>query len=233
MKDQLIRWLSNKKIMTLNDQAAIKVSPNWLAILDHHRDLETSKDLVLLPGGIDRKAIIQNFDVITNEYIARDLFTASMIWGFGHTGYGQWRLNQMLKSAKATKFSFLRTANLLANGNLEGAVSYLIAARPAYCGPAFYTKYLYFLSRCLQTKQTALILDSVVVKSLDDILGGKAGSSGFGYQNYAPKPNMKKYIEYVELMKEVAIAKNVSPDQIEMTLFMESRPYWGKVKKCV
>lgn len=107
--------------------------------------------LASLPGQVDRATVLES--VRKSEAADRtDLaFVATMIWGYGSSGYGPYRTARVLTGGSdavdPTVLERLRSAARTAR--TQGALSGFYAmrnlpGRVAYLGPAFFTKWLYF-----------------------------------------------------------------------------------------
>src|SRR5699024_7296496 len=96
-------------------------------------------------------------------------FLASMIWGYGTTGYGPYRTARVLTSdpnAIAHLTETARLAQASADGGTDAFDSIAAARDKAphlkYLGPAFGTKFLYFLTAASHTARTTPVMDAVV-----------------------------------------------------------------------
>ena len=131
-------------------------------------------------GEISRKHL---FDQAHNCFVNRQtsgdrqLFLASMIWGYGTVGYGAYRSRLMLDTPDASR-TIGNTLDLLAAGKISLAYDGFNLNR---CGSAFFTKFFYFAGQGCPTSQSPLIFDSRVATSLKRLLGREFDrKSGFG-----------------------------------------------------
>lgn len=99
-------------------------------------------------------------------------FIASMIWGYGQVGYGPYRTERVLTTSKDAIKSLVDIANTAQDpeygglhafksiaGNRKSAGDYL-----KYLGPAFGTKFLYFLTKGANGVETTPVMDALVAK---------------------------------------------------------------------
>ena len=97
-----------------------------------------------------------------------EALTGSYVWGQGRTGYGPHRLREILAQPQAAA-SLERAAKTLQENGSVAAYRFLDGAGAVKgLGPAFFTKYLYFLGLALNTSTgpRALILDQRVARTL-------------------------------------------------------------------
>lgn len=91
-------------------------------------------------------------------------FVASMVWGFGDTGYGAFRVNRILASDPYAAGKLYKVAQVLADaGPVEGYQVMANEQRLKWLGPAFGTKYLHF---CSSADDPALVLDDLVASAV-------------------------------------------------------------------
>lgn len=172
------------------------------------------------PTGISRRQIAQLVqDIAVGDFDfsrLRKSFLATMIWGYGTVGYGPFRTEKMLGSSNVETV-LTDTYFLLKSGDIVQAYQRFQVDR---CGPAFFTKFFYFIGLGLNLKPLPLILDSVVANSLahPDMLGE-------GIQELASLTNgsvgryAEGYQKYITLMDEWADELDCRPDAIEYFLF--------------
>lgn len=137
-------------------------------------------------------------------------FIVAMVWGYGTTGYGPWRVEQMFSSIKDAPSALHRVASTLRRDGALSAYSLLgTEARMFKLGPAFGTKFLYF---CEQPRvgQSALILDRLVARWLRQhielVLNPVPWSVG-------------TYGRYLKAMHEWAEELSVRPEDVELAIF--------------
>ncbi len=100
---------------------------------------------------------------------ALDAFVASMVWGFGRTGYAVFRTNRILAANPDAGQRLHHIAKVLTDeGPLEGYRAMANQQRLTWLGPAFGTKYLHF---CSDAHQPALVLDDLVATWLNEHCG--------------------------------------------------------------
>ena len=171
------------------------------------------------PGPISRSVFAEIGKQGVNS--ARQLFLATMLWGFGTIGYGAWR----------TMTKMLRTENAI--DQLKAAFQYIVDGRiaDAYCalhlercGPAFMTKYLYGIGLSCQASPLPIILDSRVAGTLRRLLAAqdvdhrsyfKLASDGMVERD----PDGLGYVKTVMLLNDWAAELGVRADDIEVFLF--------------
>lgn len=230
LKEHLVKWIKGKAIRDVEHQGPIEIKrEKWI---DGLIGFDLPVTISMLRGGVgfSRTNLIKTFSEKRdpkNEGFARDLFVATMIWGFGKTGYGCHRVLTMLDDANKTNFSFAKALELVANGQIAPAYRHFLTSGPEKCGPAFYTKYLYFASRVMESTEMALIFDSVIASTLVKVATNEGNPIPLPLK-VDPVEDEEKYMEYLSLMKSVADHFGVTSDRIELTLFMEGRPNWSE-----
>lgn len=99
-------------------------------------------------------------------------FVASMVWGYGQVGYGPYRTERVLTSSPNAIDSLVEVAQIAQDpkrGGLE-AFKHIQKERQRpgdylkYLGPAFGTKYLYFLTKASSDVGTTPVMDALVAK---------------------------------------------------------------------
>jgi hypothetical protein len=109
----------------------------------------------------------------------------------------------------------LTTIEMLADGNVEEAYNRF---KVNWCGPAFLSKFLYFIGVCAKKKPMPLILDSLVGLSLQDILG-KDHREVVSVKGKIIQRSSKIYLKYINTLHEWAQTLGCHPDSIEYWLF--------------
>lgn len=119
---------------------------------------------------IDRKQAVQLSPIVTNEEEAVKVFLLAMLWGYGLVGYGPFRTRRILDRPEAAA-ELLEVAQVAqSDGGL--AAFKLIADRRnggersflKWLGPAFGTKYIYFLTAKNNPQEPAPVMDAVVYR---------------------------------------------------------------------
>ena len=177
------------------------------------------------PTSLDRESVRRVcLDAAANAHAAERAFVASMAWGHGSVGYGRWRTGRILADTSDAGAQLRDVAKTLAG---DGAVAaYRRLASYADCrleglGPAFGTKYLYFVQPPRRSPR-ALILDALVADWLDreTDLGLRAGAW-----------SVATYERYLGVMHEWAASLDCSPDELESCMFRamatERGNQWG------
>jgi hypothetical protein len=164
-----------------------------------------------LPERVDRASIRHAaLAATTDPQGAQWGFVAVMVWGYGVTGYGPWRVEQMFASIDEPGQRLLEVARTLIDEGAGAAYSLLAgAARMRKLGPAFGTKFLYF---CPQPDEPprALILDRLVAAWLRT------------HSDVRVNPvlwSVRRYLRYLDVMHAWAQTIGVAPDEIERAIF--------------
>jgi hypothetical protein len=147
----------------------------------------------------------------------RRYFILIMVWGYGKVGAGPWRVDKMLKSpgfartlCQASEECFYGLF-LKAFETLVGNVNRL--------GPAFASKYLYFLCHNFKAPVKPLILDSVVVKTMRTFNWPKGRVDYLALKDNTPRSQSFAYGQYLILLHNWAGALGCRADQIEYFLW--------------
>ncbi len=154
-------------------QEPIRWSPErWLAGSDRYPRAEGYSGIVeevvaALPARLAR-ADVAKFGASAADGAEEALmaFVATMVWGFGRTGYGVFRTDRILAVNKDAAAKLRHVAQVVRNdGPVEGFRMMANDDRLKWLGPAFGTKYLHF---CSTPDKPALILDDLVATWLDE-----------------------------------------------------------------
>lgn len=119
---------------------------------------------------IDRKQAVKLSPTVTNEEEAVQVFLLSMLWGYGLVGYGPFRTRRILDRPEAASELLevaqvaqsdggLAAFKLIADRRSVGSKSFL-----KWLGPAFGTKYIYFLTAKSNPQEPAPVMDAVVYR---------------------------------------------------------------------
>lgn len=139
---------------------------------------------------------------------ARKLFLAAMLWGYGTSGYGAWRTRKMTASLEQDAELLADTfANIRLGGLLAAHQDFGFQRKLERCGEAFFTKFFYAIALGTEIRPMALVLDSRVRYSLNEL-------ARIGELKYSGD-----YLEYIQLMDGWARELNCRADAIEMSLF--------------
>lgn len=136
---------------------------SWVRQLPEYEELLSG----LPQGGLGRRDAVVLIGEIKDEESAVRAFLLAMIWGYGPVGYGPYRSRRVLNSpdAPARLLDVARIAQT--DGGLK-AFEHIESQRAKhrdylkYLGPAFGTKYLYFLTAPIDTVDTTPVMDAVV-----------------------------------------------------------------------
>lgn len=120
---------------------------------------------------IDRKQAVQlSPHKVTNEEEAVQVFLLAMLWGYGLVGYGPFRTRRIIDRPEAVA-ELLEVAQVAQRDG--GLVAFqLIEDRRSggkrsflkWLGPAFGTKYIYFLTAKSNPQEPAPVMDAVVYR---------------------------------------------------------------------
>ena len=149
----------------------------------------------------------------------RRLFIWSMLWGYGIRGYGSTRVAKMLATPNLGKLLCQVSVEcyyglfLKAYDTLNGQVKHL--------GPAFGTKFLYFLSGQLSYVIKPLIFDSVVVATLRQ-LDWPEWAPEYMAKDTTPRRASRAYGQYLIILHNWASRIRCRPDQLEYFLWKQS-----------
>lgn len=165
-----------------------------------------------LPNALDREAVRDACgDATRSEEAAKDAFLATMAWGYGEVGYGPWRAAQALSDPAAGRKLLRVVRSSHDDGPLAAYRRMKTDCRLKRIGPAFGTKFLYFIDPRTRPVR-ALILDRLVA----DWLGR--------HVNYQVNPvpwSPAAYGTYLDRMHEWAEALGVAADELECAIFSE------------
>jgi hypothetical protein len=182
-------------------------------------------------GKIFRQELLRLGELFRNkqeEVAAVDVFIASMMWGNGTTGYGRYRTSIALEISRGgrnpTK-TLEEVASLASNGDL--AKAYRLMTNSLWrIGPAFGTKFLYFVS---PPASNALIFDGVVAGWNGSELPWPTGKATAWWWNWS---TYKEYCDWCEEQFSVLVASGFfqgrtsfrpdgefAPDFIEASIF--------------
>jgi hypothetical protein len=182
----------------------------WLPSAKKYPHVAQHADFIQgLPNGIGRADVAALGAVAARSpEDAMQAFIASMVWGFGRTGYAVFRTNRILEKNPDAAVKLQRVAEVLADdGPVEG---YRALANEQYLkwfGPAFGTKYLAFCSR---PDNPALILDALVATWLNEHCGT------------ALRPTRWSTDRYEEYLTDMAAwsAGHCTPTELETLVFV-------------
>ena len=145
----------------------------------------------------------------------RKLFLATMIWGYGTTGYGPWRTAEMF-STRNFSYMIENAFNLVLRNRILDAYTQFNIKR---CGPPYFTKYLYFIGYGAGLDLYPLILDTRVWEALRDRV--EIDTTLFVKKSTWWYP--EGYLRYVRTMHHWAATLNCEAHNIEYLLFKLGR----------
>ena len=118
---------------------------------------------------IGRTDGIQLVGDVADEESAVRVFLIAMIWGYGPVGYGPFRTRRVLESHDAPA-RLLEVAKIARSQGGLAAFEHIQKRRERdrgylkYLGPAFGSKYLYFLTASTPTVATTPVMDAIVAR---------------------------------------------------------------------
>lgn len=121
----------------------------------------------LREGSIGREDCINLIGKVTDEESAIQAFLLAMIWGYGPVGYGPYRTHRVLAEPK-TPGRLLEVAQVAQSSGGLAAFNHISMERKKdrsflkFLGPAFGTKYIYFLTAAITSVETTPVMDAVV-----------------------------------------------------------------------
>jgi hypothetical protein len=140
---------------------------------------------------------------------ALEAFVASMVWGFGGTGYAAFRTNRILAVNSDAGERLRDVAQIVAtDGPVEGYRALSKDRWLKWLGPAFGTKYLHF---CSDPERPALVLDALVATWLNEF--------GGGIRLRPARWSTTQYATYLDAMTAWS-AGACAPTDLEMLVFV-------------
>lgn len=146
----------------------------------------------------------------------RRLFILVMIWGYGRVGVGPWRTRIMTESDGFDQ-TLMEVWEDCWDGLFLRAYETLLH-RVDRIGPAFASKFLYFLCYLLEAPVKPLIFDSMVVKALRNF-DWPADRVDYLASGKVPRRSIGAYGQYLVLMHNWASRLRCRPDQLEYYLW--------------
>lgn len=154
------RWLKTGR----SAQPASRWSPSsWGRQLPDHRPLFE----LLGDAPISREIATSWAAPVTDQATAVEAFLVSMIWGYGPVGYGPFRTARVLCASPDVAATLLQVAQCARDEGGVAAYEYIHNRRSEdprflkHLGPAFGTKYLYFVTKALTSEPTP-VMDAVI-----------------------------------------------------------------------
>ena len=200
----------------------------WLKYLPKEFDRLSVSNWLLKREAISRKSIVDGFsglDLCTED-VARDLFLSVMMWGYASDNRGPSRTSQMLDSADEQDFRFGEVCRNLINSNVEASYKLFatgMTTKPhtlKWCGPAFFTKYLYFVSKIANSTQMCVIFDAVVARAVVYRLSPNLPLLPI---DVTPATDFSRYAFFLKVLQGVCkeIGDDCQPDQVELFFFKD------------
>lgn len=211
---RLLEWLQSA---TLSQQPAQLFYPElWLESI--HLD-EMRMVLERYPNAIRRLDIVPlAVEATASESIslARQLFLATMLWGYGTVGYGPYRLGHITADIHRLDMLLLTAMRNVKRSDVRAAYSNFHDAHIPFLGPAYFTKFLYFTGLGCGIDRFPLILDTRILQSLGALLGARTFSEG----------TVDDYHDYIVTLHEWAEMLDCRADSIEYLLSLTPQEFW-------
>jgi hypothetical protein len=214
-------WLQAKDLRSQPPQ--LYDAEKWRAIF-HDSALENVFNRY--PQQINRLDIIRYAEganqVDIDPNAIQELFWATMLWGWGTTGYGPKNRVKPILDANDNLFDVLSTAfQFIQKGDVSEAYEWLCpggTTRIKNFGEAYFSKFLYFAGLGCGLEKYPLILDSKINTALNVLI----------YSN-APRAYARSgYLTYVDTLHQWAQTLECRADSIEYLLFMMPPGFWMK-----
>ena len=152
----------------------------------------------------------------------RRLFLVCMIWGYNRDPNGLPNTERALSDPRAEEV-LKRTASRISNGEIREAYD---GFRLARCGPAFFTKFFYFVGKEWQIRPLPLVLDRHIAESLR-ALGEEEGWQSGPFAKVGRKGYVKRYSEgyvrYICSMDEWATELGCLSDNVEYFMYLKDK----------
>ncbi|HCM1039229.1 TPA: hypothetical protein N2810_004753 [Vibrio parahaemolyticus] len=219
------------EVLVNNRDAIVGIEPQKQAISydlvnwNKYFQQDTSFQEITLkhPFEITRNILFDKSKLLESNYSwasLRELFIAVMLWGFGSVGYGAYRTHKMVSDVDF-KETLESTYFAIKQGDISRAYGNF---KLEQCGPAFFTKFFYFVAHGFNRKPIPLILDSVVARNIETRC--KLNIDSYARVNrdkngriLSLRPYKEGYLQYVADMNNWARDLDATPDQLEFFLF--------------
>lgn len=205
----------------------------WCKYLSAELEQRPISCQILQSGKTSRRTIVEGFrkSDLCDEDNARDLFLSVMMWGYGEDNRGPWKTAQMLTSADKIGFQFKDVCHRLKSNDVGSAYKAFVTGKASSphtldeCGPAFFTKYLYFVSKILGSKPMCVIFDKVIATAFLKRMVPYAQLP----IDAIPIADVDRYMGLLRVLDEicVAVGHGCEPDQVELFFFRDD---WEKSK---
>jgi hypothetical protein len=178
---------------------------SWLRWLPEHQ--AAFEDL---PSPLGRAEVRARCEAPRDASDALRGFLTTMVWGFGRTGYGPWRVRQALDGMPGLPEVLLEATQRAATDAVAG-YRILSERRPPRIGPAFATKYLHFAVP--RMAGSPLILDRLVANWIRTHARLRLNAG-----RWSPRT----YERYLTCVGHWAAELNVAPALIEELIFRDT-----------
>ncbi|WP_143588090.1 8-oxoguanine DNA glycosylase OGG fold protein [Tersicoccus phoenicis] len=190
-----------------------------------NRGLPERPVLEALPDEVDRKSVVEHFQVIETPDAALDAFMASYVWGYAHANNGPFRAARAVASNTENGRDFgselLQLARIAQTDGGLAAYNWAGAARKQdpsffrYWGPAFGTKFISFATIAASGQGSVAItpiMDAVVARWFT------ANAQDVQRLNLYWTATAS-YQRYVDAMAEWSGVLEITPDEVEQLIF--------------
>lgn len=202
---------------------------------------EAADDAAKALGGvgdrIDRNVVralhspakLRDTDGSPNPQAVATAFIAAMVWGYGTSGYGPYRTARVLSTDPRAMEHLIEIASIAQDPEQGGRAAFAkISEQRAkgerylkYLGPAFGTKFLYFLTAASDKVETTPVLDAVVRRWFRDEAHETLYTTWWDPDSYA------KYLglldEWREKLPEANGSALLEREDVELLIFASAR----------
>ena len=229
MPERLLVFLNQLLEIAPEDQSIPYDYQNWEHFF--HDDPDFLEVTQMFPNVVTR-GHIKNLaiEALDNQANHRRFFLATMVWGYGTRGFGPFRTSQMLGDPGA-----LHMIQMAINGIAAGQILNVYEQfRLRFCGPAFFTKFFYFIGLGCAVNPLPLIFDSRVANSFRVLVA----DMGLNFSDFAVVQQDAQgqivavsrypegYVHFVNLVNHWAHELGCRSDSIELFLFDPPGAFW-------
>lgn len=185
----------------------IRSRSNW------KRDIDSRQMFISnLPAILNRREVRLITSARTIQVV--DKFLATMIWGYGDLGYGSFRVKTMF-STSGFQEKLQKSYAYAAGGDHMGAYEYLSKNPINQLGPAFGTKWIFFIG---SPEFSAPIYDSVVSKWIERF----ASKEFSGIPTSSTRWNLRTYSRYHQWMNQISSDFGINAGELELIIFQDA-----------
>jgi len=149
-------------------------------------------------------------------------FLLAMVWGYGPVGYGPFRTMRILEAPHASE-RLLEVAHVAQTEGGLAAFQHVATKRKSdssylkFLGPAFGTKFLYFVTAPIAAVETGPVMDAVVARWFrKNVPGAGISVSGWDGESYT------SYLEHLRTWSKSLVQLGEAPlrlDEVEFLIF--------------